>query len=440
MKSNFFYFLFWPLVLPAGLGAGNLPHHPFVPPSESLSLDWVLGEVRTNNPSIKGAGAAWHALRERVAQQSAWDDPRAGVDLKAARFVDVPANTFTDQTLFVEQTIPVAGKNKLRARAAKAEASAGGEEYRQRELDLLANAQASYYRMANAYGQWEINRRSAQFLEQIVETARHKLESGRETQGNVLTAETDLAKLDESAFDFERQVADEQAVLNMLMNHPAGAPLGRPAPPPFAEVDLSYDRVEAAALSHRPELMAGAKKIEAARARLEASRRDWIPEPSVRLAADRYNGASQAVDDVMAGVSFNLPWFQREKYAAATRENREVLAGARYELDSLRAQTAEMARAQLTKIQTFRHHYELFRDKVAPLARESIAASRVSYESGKGELTQVLAAQQNAQESESMLLQHLTDYQIGLAELTSLAGADLSEMAIISTSNTRENQ
>jgi outer membrane protein TolC len=55
-------------------------------------------------------------------------------------------------------------------------------------------------------------------------------------------------------------------------------------------------------------------------------------------------------------------------------------------------------------------------------------------------LTQVLAAQQNAQESESMLLQHLTDYQIGLAELTSLTGADLSEMAIISTSNTRENQ
>jgi outer membrane protein TolC len=430
MKSSCFYFLVWPLLLPAALVAESLPHHPFVPPTDALALDWVLGEVRSNNPSLKGVGANWRALRERVAQQGAWDDPRAGVDFKAARFVDVPADTFTDQTLFVEQTIPVTGKNKLRARAAKAEASAGGEEYHQRQLDLLAKAQASYYRLANAYGQWEINRRSAQFLEQIVETARSKLESGRETQANVLSAQTDLAKLDESAFDFERQVADEQAALNTLMNHAPDAPLGRPATTAFAEIDLSFDRVEAAALSHRPELLAAAKKIEAARARLEASRRNWIPEPSVRLAADRYNGASQAIDDVMAGVSFNLPWFQHEKYAAATRENREVLSGARYDLDSLRAQTAEMVREQMTKIQTFRHHYELFRDKVEPLAQQSIAASRVSYESGKGDLTQVLLAQQSAQESASMMLQHLTDYQIALAQLAPLAGAELSEMAI----------
>jgi outer membrane protein TolC len=196
MKSNNFYCLLLPLVLPAALGAADLPHHVFVPPSAALSLDWVLDEVLTNNPSLKGAGAHWRALRERVPQQGAWDDPRAGVDFKVARFVDVPADSFSDQTLFVEQTIPLAGKNKLRARAATAEASAGGEAYRQRQLDLLAGAQTSYYRLANAYGQWEINRRSASFLEQIVQTARHKLESGQETQGAVLTAETELANLD----------------------------------------------------------------------------------------------------------------------------------------------------------------------------------------------------------------------------------------------------
>jgi len=143
MKSNHFYFLLWPLSLPAALGAANLPHHLFAPPSAVLSLNWVLGEVLTNNPLLKSAAATWQALRERVAQQGAWDDPRAGVDFKAARFVDVPANSFSDQTLSIEQTIPVAGKNKLRARAATAEASAGGEAWRQRQLDLLAEAQAS---------------------------------------------------------------------------------------------------------------------------------------------------------------------------------------------------------------------------------------------------------------------------------------------------------
>jgi len=435
MKSNYFYRLLLPLVLPAALGAADLPHHVFVPPSDTLSLDWVLGEVQTNNPTLKGAGANWRALRERVPQERAWDDPRAGVDFKVARFVDIPADGMIDQTLFAEQTIPLAGKNKLRAHAATAEASAGGDAYRQRQLDLLASARVSYYRLANAYGQWEINRRSSSFLEKIVQAAQHRLESGQETQGAVLTAETDLANLDESAVDFEHQVADEEALLNTLMNHPADAPLGRPAPPAFAEVDLPFDQVEAAALAHRPELLAASKKIEAARARLEASRRNWIPEPSLRLTADRYNGASQAVDDVMAGVAFNLPWFQREKYAAATRENREMLSGARYELDALRTETVRMVREQLTKIQTFRHHYELIRDKVAPLARQSIEASRISYEAGQAGLTQVLAARKNALESESMLLQHLTDYQIALAEITAVAGAPLAMMTNASTSN-----
>ncbi|HEV7927711.1 MAG TPA: TolC family protein [Verrucomicrobiae bacterium] len=428
MKTKSFCRLLLLLVLPVALAAADLPHHVFVPPSAALSLDWVLGEVQTNNPALKGAGANWRALRERVPQERAWADPRAGLDVKVARFVDVPADSFSDQTLFVEQTIPVAGKNRLRAHAATAEASAGGDAYRQRQLDLFARAQASYYRLANAYGQWEINRRSAGILEQIVEAARHKLESGQETQGAVLTAETEQANLEESAFDFERQVADEEALLNTLMNHPADAPLGRPKPPVFAEVDLPFDQVEAAALAHRPELLAASKKIEAARSRLEASRRNWIPEPSLRLTADRYNGASQAVDDVMASVAFDLPWFQHEKYAAATRENREILSGARYELDALRTETAQMVREQLTKIQTFRHHYELFRDKVAPLARQSIEASRISYEAGQAGLTQVLAARKNALESESMLLQHLTDYEIAVAELTSLAGASLAMM------------
>jgi outer membrane protein, heavy metal efflux system len=436
MKSNYFYRLLLPLLLPGALAAADLPHHVFVPPTNTLSLDWVLGEVLTNNPALKGQGARWRALRQRVPQQLAWDDPRTGVDFKVDRFVAVPADSFSDQTLFVEQTIPLAGKNKLRARAATADASAEGEAYQQRQFDLLAKAQASYYRLANAYGQWEINRRSAGFLEQIVQAARHKLESAQETQGAVLSAETELANLDESAFDFERQVADEQAVLNTLMNHPADAALGRPAPPPFAEVDLAFGQVEAAALAHRPELLAASKKIDSARALLDASRRNWIPEPSLRLAADRYNGASQAVDDVMAGVSFNLPWFQHKKYAAATRENQELLSGARYELDALRTETSQMVRAQLTKIQTFRHHYELFRDKVAPLARQSIEASRISYESGRGGLMELLLARQKAQESESMLLQHLTDYQIALSELTALAGAPLPAM----TNNPASNQ
>jgi len=54
----------------------------------------------------------------------AWEDLRGGFDTVAVRFVDIPPNSFTDQKLMLEQTVPVTGKNRLRGEAAEAEAIA----------------------------------------------------------------------------------------------------------------------------------------------------------------------------------------------------------------------------------------------------------------------------------------------------------------------------
>ena len=78
--------------------------------SEILSLDDVVREVLTNNPSLKAATANWQAMRERIPQARAWADPRVGFDQRVARFVSVPRNAFSDEKLMVEQTLPVAGK------------------------------------------------------------------------------------------------------------------------------------------------------------------------------------------------------------------------------------------------------------------------------------------------------------------------------------------
>jgi len=87
-----------------------------------LSLDSVVSEVLSNNPSIQAARANWEAMKERIPQARAWEDPRAWFDANAGRFVTVPQNSFTDQKLMVEQTVPIAGKNRLRGDAASAEA------------------------------------------------------------------------------------------------------------------------------------------------------------------------------------------------------------------------------------------------------------------------------------------------------------------------------
>ena len=88
----------------------------------SLSLADVTRVVLANNPAIKEAENRWRAAVQRVRQANAWDDPRVAGESRVRRFVDVPPNAFMDQTLAIEQLIPVTGKNLARGRAAAAEA------------------------------------------------------------------------------------------------------------------------------------------------------------------------------------------------------------------------------------------------------------------------------------------------------------------------------
>ena len=258
MKTNYFAVL--ALTALANASIAQTHQHSPPPTTNTFTVDWVISEIFQNNPSLAAARANVDAADARVTQARSWDNPRASFDTSSRTFVSVPDNAFTDQRIDVEQPIPVTGKNRLRGHAAKAEASVTAAALRRRELDLIAQARASYLRLANAYQFLNLNRESAVFLKQIADSARFKYEAGTETQANLLNAETELAKLEESAFDFQRQIADEESLLNTLMNRPPDSPLDKPLVPAMQVVDTEFDQLTDIALAHRPEILASAKQ------------------------------------------------------------------------------------------------------------------------------------------------------------------------------------
>src|SRR5438552_11735491 len=98
--------------------------------SSRLSLGEVTRAVLENNPAIKEAESRWQAAIHRVRQANAWDDPRIAGESRVHRYVDVPPNAFMDQTLGIEQLIPLPGKNLVRGRIAGAEAFSAFEDAR----------------------------------------------------------------------------------------------------------------------------------------------------------------------------------------------------------------------------------------------------------------------------------------------------------------------
>jgi outer membrane protein, heavy metal efflux system len=390
--------------------------------ADILSQREIVKSALRDNASIKAARAKWEMMKARVPQAGAWEDLRAGADSVTTRSVSIPPNSFMDQTAMLEQEVPISGKNRSRARAATAEAGAAFEDLRRMELDVISRARVAYARLANGYAQLEVNRRNEELLGQFVQISRSRYETGAATQADVLIAQTDAAKLLEMRADIARQISEAQSALNVLLNRPAQAPLGRPAALVFTPRALSLPTLQAIAIAHRPELQRAQSRINAEGFRLELANRQWFPDPALNVKAQRYNDASQAISEVDVGVSFPIPWLNWKKHSAGVLEARKSVENAQREFDAARVEALGLVRDQLKKIQTSAGQYELYRDKILPVARQTVEASRSVYEASTGGFLELITARRTLQDVESAALNHLADYEAALAELDAVIG------------------
>ena len=396
---------------------------------ETLSLTEATREALQNNPTLKATRAKWEAANQRISQAAAWDDPKLTVNTLLGRFVDISRNGFMDQAVTVEQMIPLSGKNRSKKRIAAAEAVSSFEDFRRQQLDITAKTKASYYRLANAHLLLDLNRQQEAALAQTLDATKAKFEVGTQSQADYLTAQVERQKIIETRRDLEQRLSDEQSRLNVLMNKDPFSPLGRATAEELPGYDLSVQRLSEFALVDRPEIRQAQSMLVSASAKLELAKRAWVPDPSVSLQAQHYNAGRQAIGELNAGVSINVPWFNQEKYRAAEREAQSEIMAARGDLERAQTEAIGLLRDQLQKIETMHHHIELYRDQLLPSARQTVSAYQADYETNKATLIQILNAENNLRDLETMYYQDLTDYRIAIAELESLVGAELHKTA-----------
>jgi outer membrane protein, heavy metal efflux system len=388
----------------------------------NLSLSQVVATVLEHNPMIQSARAKWLAARERIPQAGAWEDLKVGTTIVLGRFVSVPANAFTDQMVSVEQMIPLSGKNRSKERAAAAEALGAFEKARRQELDIVAKAKSSYYEIANLYQLLDINKADEASLVESQDATRAKFEVGTQTQADLLLADNERQKIIEARRDLEQKLSDQQSALNVLMNRDPFAPLGRPTDNEENSLPAPVERLRQLILTNRPEVREAQAKVTMAKAKLELAKREWIPDPTVSLEAERYNAASQVVSQVGGGVSINIPWLNGKKYRAEEREAQSELSAAVSDVLGAQSEALGLLRNQLEKIETLHHHIELYRDNLLPTARQTVASYQADYETNKATLLSLLSSQRSLRDLETMYYQDLSDYRVALAELESLVG------------------
>jgi outer membrane protein TolC len=183
----------------------------------SLSLEETTQKALAKNPTIAAAQARWRMARQRIPQEAAWQDPQLNFRSLLGRFVQIPANGFTDQTISLEQSIPISGKIRSRERAAIAEATAAFQDLRRQELAVVAQARSAFIQLVNDYELLELNRAEETAVSQAVESSRSKFEVGSHPESDLLMAEIEGQKVAEKRQDLEERRSEDENALKVLM-------------------------------------------------------------------------------------------------------------------------------------------------------------------------------------------------------------------------------
>ena len=392
-----------------------------------LAVEDVVSRALAANPTLKASMAKWAAMKERVPQAKAWDDPMVGVDFE--RMGTTRFDTYSGAEWMVAQKLPIAGKNLSSARAAEAEARAAYEAVRRMRLDLTAKAKAACYRLANAHAQLAISRENRGILESVLALGNARLSVGKTALADVLSMQVDIQKLDVERASLEQALSEQQTALNVLMNRRPSSPLGSPAALTFRAMPWQPATLEARMLTQRPELAAAAQRLKAEEARLQFAHRQWIPEPQVRVEARHFRGSGDTFTEYDTGVFFSVPWANPRKYSAGVREAEQMVEAMRQEIDAERTAALGMLRDQLRKVSTLRRQYELSSGELVPLARKTSETLQANYQAGSAGFVELLTAQRMRREAAAGASMQLADYLSALAELEAIVGDVPAEAA-----------
>lgn len=383
-----------------------------------LSLDSAIADVLGGNPNLKAAKSKWDAVKARVPQAAAWEDPT--MQLLIERQDTLNPIKAADAEWMVSQKLPLSGKPQARTRVAEAEAAAAYQELRRVQYDLVMKTRAAFFAYASARQRLALNDENRRILSDIADIARNKVATNETRVSDGLLAETEIAMLQDKRLDIEREAIIAQAQLNTLLNQPAAKKLGDPASLVFRPLAMGYEEFARRALAHRPEVAMAQKKVETDAARIDLARREGKLDPEVFIAARQISGSGLEIREYDTGISIPLTWFNRKKYRAMVQEAEATRDSSQHELEAMRLDTLGMVRAEYQEAATAAKRYLLLRDQVLPRAKKTLDAVAAEYASRKATFLEYNNARLTYQNAQVEMFDRLAAYNTASARLQTL--------------------
>jgi len=376
------------------------------------ALDALVAEATANNQSLTVAAARVKQARAIAGIAEADRIPQVGVDVGAQRqrlspleaqlprgTPVAPVNAYSAR-LSASYEVDLFGRVSSNVAAARGDAGAVEATYRSVLLSLQADVAQTYFRLRSLDAELATLDQTVRLREESVRVTGRRFELGDIGEFDLSRAKTELSTARAEAIGVQRQRANAEHALAVLLGKPASA-FSAPASPlqDAAALPVIPAGLPSALLERRPDIASAQRTMEAANARIGVARAAMFPALNISAAgggigtsfADVFKWSSRSW---LLGAALSMPLIDggrnrnnivrseaaleeavgsyRQSVLTAFAEVEDNLAGLRI----LAGQSAEIEAAVVS-------------------ARRSSDLAQKLYDAGRGTYLELLDAQRN---------------------------------------------
>jgi cobalt-zinc-cadmium efflux system outer membrane protein len=379
----------------------------------TLSVEEAVAHALRANPVMRAGAYEVAAARSGVSAARALANPT----LTVAPSVAGPAGS--DEELMVAQPLEVSGTRAARTRIARAGLRATESEARSAARDLVRDVRLAYYELVRARDVLALQQESVGYAQEFERIARRQVELGARPGIDLTQLQIELTRARQQQVQAESSARRAEAVLNTLMGHAPGAPIGAVsrltfAPGPTEGSGSRASDATNAALARRPEIAAQEAALEAARQQIRLTRAEGQPDLALTGRLESFTERPRAGG---MGVAITLPLFDHGGRRSRIRQaERESLAQAA-RVEAARAVVRGQVVAAYERLGEASRLVRGYEEGLLDQARRLADAERTRFQTGAGSPLTVLEAQRTYRSVLSDYYGSLAAYAQAKAEL-----------------------
>jgi len=393
-----------------------------------LQVEPLVKEAIERNPKIIAAREKHFALKEKIPQAGALEDPMLGFGV-----VNLPDNfdfnkeDMTMKEISLSQRFPFPGKRGLSKEVAAREADAGAAEIEDITNQVVKEVKTAFYDLSHIYRVLEVTRRNKGILEELSKITQTRYSLGMSIQEDIIRIQVEISKMLDDLIMLEQKKHSLSARLNYLLNRPQNSPVGRPGELDFRQHAFSIEELQREAVADNPMLRALKQEISARSKIVELAKRDYLPDFSLKLA---YGQRDDRLDMYTGMIEMNLPIYFKSKEERKVEEAHAEVRSTQAKYDNAQNEILYMIADMGSMAQRLERKIELYRTGIIPQALLQFGSAMSTYKVNRADFMTLLDSRMRLYRYELDYHEALTDYEKSLVALESAVGKTFSREVV----------